>query len=178
MRFFLFAARRGYPLLAAPQPTHDFPQTHKLEIRFPNGDIARAVRAEPGTAPFKFVSIDDAISDLPRFDWCGISLPYLVWASDISREIPQDEPEPEPSAFAEADRGAATRGANTRVGVRPGEAVRWARGRDAIPSSTPHDIPGRVPQGPHGGPTTFHADAEASDGGTVGVLSELARRIY
>ena len=71
MRFFLFGARRGYPLLAAPQPTHDFPQTHKLEVRFPNGDIARVVRAEAGTAPFKFVTIDDAISDLPRFDWCA-----------------------------------------------------------------------------------------------------------
>ena len=70
VRFFLFGAKRGYPLLAAPQPTHDFSQTHKLEVRFPNGDIARAVRAEAGTAPYKFVSIDDAISDLPRFDWC------------------------------------------------------------------------------------------------------------
>lgn len=69
VRFFLFGAKRGYPLLAAPQPTHDFSQTHKLEVRFPNGDIARAVRAEAGTAPYKFVSIDDAISDLPRFDW-------------------------------------------------------------------------------------------------------------
>ena len=69
VRFFLFGAKRGYPLLAAPQPTHDFPQTHKLEVRFPNGDIARTVRAEAGTAPFKFVTIDDAISDLPRFDW-------------------------------------------------------------------------------------------------------------
>jgi DNA (cytosine-5)-methyltransferase 1 len=73
VRFFLFGAKRGYPLLAAPQPTHDFSKTHKLEVRFPNGDIARAVRAEVGTAPFKFVSIDDAISDLPRFDWCANS---------------------------------------------------------------------------------------------------------
>ena len=71
VRFFLFAARRGHPLPAAPQPTHDFPPTNKLEVRFPNGDIARAVRAEAGTAPFRFVSIDDAISDLPRFDWCA-----------------------------------------------------------------------------------------------------------
>ena len=69
VRFFLFGAKRGYPLLAAPQPTHDFPQTHKLEVRFPNGDIARTVSAEAGTAPYKFVSIEDAISDLPRFDW-------------------------------------------------------------------------------------------------------------
>lgn len=83
VRFFLFGARRGYPLLAAPKPTHDFPQSHKLEIRFPNGDIARAVRAEPGIAPFKFVSIDDAISDLPRFDWC--ESPVLFFLTSFSQ---------------------------------------------------------------------------------------------
>jgi DNA (cytosine-5)-methyltransferase 1 len=81
VRFFLFGARRGYPLLAAPQPTHDFPKTHKLEIRFPNHDIARAVRAEAGTAPFGFVTIDDAISDLPRFDWYKFPHPYVSLAS-------------------------------------------------------------------------------------------------
>src|SRR5216683_1260097 len=73
VRFFLFGAQRGYPLVAAPKPTHDFPQTHRLEIRFPNHDIARPVRAEAGTAPYKFVTIDDAIGDLPRFDWCESS---------------------------------------------------------------------------------------------------------
>jgi hypothetical protein len=46
---------------------------HGLEIRFPNDDIVLPVRAEAGTAPFKFVTIDDAISDLPRFDWCESS---------------------------------------------------------------------------------------------------------
>ncbi|KAH8997167.1 S-adenosyl-L-methionine-dependent methyltransferase [Lactarius hatsudake] len=77
VRFFLFAARRGHPLPSAPQPTHDFPRTHRLEVHFPNGDIARAVHAEVGTAPFRFVSIDDAISDLPRFDWKNPSLNRL-----------------------------------------------------------------------------------------------------
>ncbi|KAH9973348.1 S-adenosyl-L-methionine-dependent methyltransferase [Lactifluus volemus] len=100
VRFFLFAARRGYPLVAVPQPTHDFPQTHKLEIRFPNGDIARAVRAEPGTAPFKFVSIDDAISDLPRFDWKNPSLNRLsaqkrIEAEKRATEIPVLKCDPE-----------------------------------------------------------------------------------
>jgi DNA (cytosine-5)-methyltransferase 1 len=73
VRFYLFGAQRGYPLFAAPKPTHDFPQMHGLEIRFPNDDIVLPVRAEAGTAPFKFVTIDDAISDLPRFDWCESS---------------------------------------------------------------------------------------------------------
>ncbi|KAI9429370.1 hypothetical protein BJY52DRAFT_1345301 [Lactarius psammicola] len=62
VRFFLIAARCGTPLPAATQPTHDFPRTHHLEA---------------GTAPFRFVSIDDAISDLPRFDWTNPSLHRL-----------------------------------------------------------------------------------------------------
>ncbi|KAI0275411.1 S-adenosyl-L-methionine-dependent methyltransferase, partial [Gloeopeniophorella convolvens] len=33
-----------------------------------------AVRAEQGTAPFGLVSIDDAIGDLPRFDWCAVAV--------------------------------------------------------------------------------------------------------
>src|SRR5579863_7309169 len=85
VRFFLFGARQGYPLLAAPKPTHDFPPTHRLAIRFPNGDVARAVRAEAGIAPFKFVSIDDAISDLPRFDWC--ESPVLLFLASPSQTV-------------------------------------------------------------------------------------------
>ena len=91
VRFFLFGARRGYPLLAAPKPTHDFPQTHKLEIRFPNGDIARAVRAEAGRSPFKFVTIDDAIGDLPRFDWCESSPSWTSSLASLSQMISDED---------------------------------------------------------------------------------------
>ena len=54
-----------------PQPTHDFPQYRKLEIHFPNGHVIQPIRALRGTAPLPFVSIKDAIGDLPRFDWCA-----------------------------------------------------------------------------------------------------------
>ena len=91
VRFFLFGARRRYPLPAAPKPTHDFPPTHKLDIRFPNGDVARAVRAEAGIASFKFVTIDDAISDLPRFDWCESSHSYMPPPASLSQMFSDED---------------------------------------------------------------------------------------
>ncbi|KAI9429994.1 hypothetical protein H4582DRAFT_2064337 [Lactarius indigo] len=58
-------------------PTHDFPLAHRLNFHFPNCDIAGAVLAKVGTAPFSFVSINDAIGDLPCFDWKNLSLSRL-----------------------------------------------------------------------------------------------------
>lgn len=69
IRFFLIASQSTLPLPNLPQPTHDFPQSHKLFITMPNGDIIRPIRPGPGTAPHPFVSIEDAIGDLPKFDW-------------------------------------------------------------------------------------------------------------
>jgi DNA (cytosine-5)-methyltransferase 1 len=69
IRFFLFAALIGYPLPSIPQPTHDFPHPDNLVINFPNGQTIQTVLTMRGTAPRPFVNIDDAIGDLPRFDW-------------------------------------------------------------------------------------------------------------
>ncbi|KAF9444348.1 S-adenosyl-L-methionine-dependent methyltransferase [Macrolepiota fuliginosa MF-IS2] len=72
VRFFLIAAQSSpviLPLPELPQPTHDFPQSHRLLITMPNGDIVNPIQPGPGTAPHPFVSIEDAIGDLPRFDW-------------------------------------------------------------------------------------------------------------
>ncbi|KAG5635917.1 hypothetical protein H0H81_009679 [Sphagnurus paluster] len=68
-RFFLIAARDGYPLPEFPQPSHDFPDNGGLDIKLPIGESVRPFSTLNGTAPHPFVSIDDAISDLPRFDW-------------------------------------------------------------------------------------------------------------
>lgn len=69
VRFFLVAAKSGYPLPVLPQPSHSFPVTRKLEIKLPLGYAIRPIRSTGGTAPQPFVSIADAISDLPRFNW-------------------------------------------------------------------------------------------------------------
>ncbi|KAI0828845.1 S-adenosyl-L-methionine-dependent methyltransferase [Trametes gibbosa] len=70
VRFFLVAAIQGYPLPQLPQPTHDFPHKDALEIKF-SAELPpiQPILTLNGTAPFKFVSIVDAIGDLPEFDW-------------------------------------------------------------------------------------------------------------
>lgn len=68
-RFFLVAAIDGHPLPELPEPTHDFPDNAGLEVKLPIGTQVRPFRVSNGTAPHRHVTIDDAISDLPRFDW-------------------------------------------------------------------------------------------------------------
>ncbi|KAG1742724.1 S-adenosyl-L-methionine-dependent methyltransferase [Suillus paluster] len=69
VRFFMVAAKYGYPLPQLPQPTHAFPVVDALEIKLPVGHHITPIWTQEGYAPHKFVSIDEAISDLPRFDW-------------------------------------------------------------------------------------------------------------
>ncbi|OJA18063.1 hypothetical protein AZE42_05415 [Rhizopogon vesiculosus] len=69
VRFFMVAAKYGSPLPELPQPTHDFPFVDSLEIKLPVGHHIRPIWTRTGYAPHRFVTIDDAISDLPRFDW-------------------------------------------------------------------------------------------------------------
>ncbi|KAH9849210.1 S-adenosyl-L-methionine-dependent methyltransferase [Lenzites betulinus] len=70
VRFFMVAALQGYPLPQLPQPTHDFPLKDAMEIKFsPELPPIQPILTTNGTAPLKFVSIKDAIGDLPDFDW-------------------------------------------------------------------------------------------------------------
>jgi len=71
VRFFLFAAKRGEVLPEFPQPTHDFPVIDALKIKLSNGRDIQPIHTLRGTAPCHFVTIDDAIGDLPLFDWKG-----------------------------------------------------------------------------------------------------------
>ncbi|KAF8079195.1 S-adenosyl-L-methionine-dependent methyltransferase [Lyophyllum atratum] len=68
-RFFLVAAIDGHPLPELPEPSHDFPDISGLTIKLPIGNDVRPFRTMNGTAPHRHVTIDEAISDLPRFDW-------------------------------------------------------------------------------------------------------------
>jgi DNA (cytosine-5)-methyltransferase 1 len=94
VRFFLIAARHGLPLPDLPQPTHDFPLINALEIKLPNEDKIRPIRTANGTAPHPFVTIGDAISDLPRFDWYAfckcttIPLAYVASEQEKSQATP------------------------------------------------------------------------------------------
>ncbi|TFK56344.1 S-adenosyl-L-methionine-dependent methyltransferase [Heliocybe sulcata] len=69
VRFFLVAASNDQHLPSFPQPTHDFPPPDNLDIKTPNGDVLHWLRMTRGTAPHPAVTVQDAISDLLRFDW-------------------------------------------------------------------------------------------------------------
>ncbi|KAJ7508728.1 hypothetical protein B0H11DRAFT_1966459 [Mycena galericulata] len=70
VRFFLVAAQHGIPLPDIPQPTHDFEVVNQLRIKLPLRKVPiDPVRTTRGTMAHASVSIEDAIGDLPPFDW-------------------------------------------------------------------------------------------------------------
>ncbi|KAJ7070674.1 hypothetical protein C8F01DRAFT_1362531 [Mycena amicta] len=81
IRFFLVAARIGHTLPKLPQPTHDFPVISKLGFKIPYShkppednvnkfkEMIFPINTERGKAAHAAVTIEDAIGDLPRFDW-------------------------------------------------------------------------------------------------------------
>ncbi|KAF9011170.1 hypothetical protein BDQ17DRAFT_1233710 [Cyathus striatus] len=79
LRFFIITALDGRPLPELPQPSHQFPDTKGLSMYLPTGKIS-PIRITDGTAPHHFVSIHDAISDLPRFHWKN---PARIFERDV-----------------------------------------------------------------------------------------------
>ena len=55
VRFFLIATKCGLELPAFPQPTHDFPVSDALEIKFPEGLTLRLITTLPGVVPHCYV---------------------------------------------------------------------------------------------------------------------------
>ena len=71
-RFFLVAAKEGHPIPELPQPTHDYPDAKDHTIKYGDDEgenIIRPIATTKGKAAHPFVTIEDAIGDLPRFDW-------------------------------------------------------------------------------------------------------------
>lgn len=52
-----------------PAPLYSFPIRETLEIRFPHNLTVKPVNTEQGIAPFRYITVDDAIGDLFRWDW-------------------------------------------------------------------------------------------------------------
>ncbi|KAH7886266.1 S-adenosyl-L-methionine-dependent methyltransferase [Phlebopus sp. FC_14] len=69
VRLFIIAAKQGLELPNVPEPTHDFPDSDALTIKFPNGTTIQPIRTMSGIAQHRCVSVHDAISDLPQFHW-------------------------------------------------------------------------------------------------------------
>lgn len=65
-RVFFWAAKLGLPLPPFPAPTHAFP-ANNLDINFPTGESVKGFSSDH--APLASITVQDAIGDLPRFDW-------------------------------------------------------------------------------------------------------------
>lgn len=52
-----------------PVPLYAFPMKDALEAKFPHSLTVRPINTEPGVAPFRHITVDDAIGDLLPFDW-------------------------------------------------------------------------------------------------------------
>ncbi|KAG2063855.1 S-adenosyl-L-methionine-dependent methyltransferase [Suillus decipiens] len=75
-RVLFVAARQGVPLPDFPIPTHVFPHAKVQRIRLPTGaylaPVSRLKYSDDNadlSAPLRFVTIHEAIGDLPPFDW-------------------------------------------------------------------------------------------------------------
>lgn len=69
VRFFLIASRIGCTLPSIPSPLYHLPTKDTLTIRFPHALHISPIPPTAGCAPHSYISVKDAIGDLPWFDW-------------------------------------------------------------------------------------------------------------
>ncbi|KAI0095061.1 S-adenosyl-L-methionine-dependent methyltransferase [Irpex rosettiformis] len=69
VRFFLIASQLGHTLPSIPAPMYDLPTKDALAIRFPHNLTITPITPTSGLVPHRYISVEDAISDLPWFDW-------------------------------------------------------------------------------------------------------------
>lgn len=69
MRFFLIASRLGHTLPSFPAPLYYIPDSDALSIKLPHGLTISPIPPTSGAVPFRYISVDEAISDLPWWDW-------------------------------------------------------------------------------------------------------------
>ncbi|KAI0686823.1 hypothetical protein BC835DRAFT_1309374 [Cytidiella melzeri] len=75
VRFFLIASKLGHTLPSLPAPLYHIPTNDTLSIKLPHQLTITPVPPTSGEVPFRYISVDDAISDLPWFDWHNPLIP-------------------------------------------------------------------------------------------------------
>lgn len=69
VRFFLLASKLGYTLPPFPTPLYTSSSRDGLQINLPHDLKLTPMGDSKGKVPFSFITIEEAISDLPYFDW-------------------------------------------------------------------------------------------------------------
>ncbi|KAJ1968533.1 hypothetical protein H4R35_006401, partial [Dimargaris xerosporica] len=77
-RLFVWGARRGHQLPQFPQPITCFTKSLSVAIKLPNGVLYSTSRRSQEAAPHYGITVQDAISDLPAFEYVNPERVYKV----------------------------------------------------------------------------------------------------
>ncbi|KAJ2826728.1 hypothetical protein FBU31_003364 [Coemansia sp. 'formosensis'] len=89
-RLFVWACKRGCRLPGVPRPITTFGKSNQTNINFPDGTIYAPHAHFNGNAPHHAISVDDAISDLPKYEFVN---PEDVYPDPEAAHRPSDWPQ-------------------------------------------------------------------------------------
>ncbi|KAJ2227696.1 hypothetical protein GGF40_000060 [Coemansia sp. RSA 1286] len=75
-RLFVWACKRGCRLPGVPLPMTTFEKSNQTNIIFPNGTVYAPLAHLNGHAPHHAITVEDAINDLPKFDFINPAISY------------------------------------------------------------------------------------------------------
>ncbi|KAJ2279034.1 hypothetical protein J3F81_000148 [Coemansia sp. RSA 371] len=81
-RLFIWACKRGCKLPGVPRPITTFEKSNQTNINLPDGTTYSPFANYNGNAPHHSISVEDAIGDLPKFEFVN---PALVYPDDSER---------------------------------------------------------------------------------------------
>ncbi|KAJ2813882.1 hypothetical protein H4S07_000336 [Coemansia furcata] len=89
-RLFVWACKRGCRLPGVPRPITTFGKSNQTNINFPDGTIYAPHAHFNGNAPHHAISVDDAIGDLPKYEFVN---PEDVYPDPEAAHRPSDWPQ-------------------------------------------------------------------------------------
>ncbi|KAJ2852696.1 hypothetical protein IWW36_000053 [Coemansia brasiliensis] len=83
-RLFIWACKRGCKIPDIPRPITTFEKSNQTNINLPDGTVYAPFAHFNGNAPHHSITVEDAIGDLPKFEFLN---PALVYPEDEERNV-------------------------------------------------------------------------------------------
>ncbi|KAJ2653888.1 hypothetical protein IWW40_000172 [Coemansia sp. RSA 1250] len=83
-RLFIWACKRGCKIPDIPRPITTFEKSNQTNINLPDGTVYAPFAHFNGNAPHHSITVEDAIGDLPKFEFLN---PALVYPEDEARNV-------------------------------------------------------------------------------------------
>ncbi|KAJ3081819.1 hypothetical protein HK102_002107 [Quaeritorhiza haematococci] len=87
-RLFVWGVKRPCSLVDFPQPTHCFGKQGSLTIQLPNKKTNNPIKRSNGSAPYPPITVWDAISDLPAFEYVNPHQTYPPTPDSPQKKFP------------------------------------------------------------------------------------------